>query len=458
MLCVAALVSASAADRDLLGRAPNIVFILSDDQRADTIAALGNRHIRTPNLDRLVNNGFTFTHAFTMGSAVPAVCVPSRAMLMTGRSLYRALTPVTSNTIPGRAALWPEEFRKAGYTTAGIGKWHNDRASYARCFSAGGPIFFGGMSDHNKVPVYDYDPGGRYPTNKRRIASVHSSELFANAAVSFIRTQSVTRPFLLYVAFTAPHDPRTPPADFARLYDPDRIPLPKNFRPQHPFDNGEMEVRDEKLLPHPRTKEEVRKEIAAYYAMITHMDHQIGRILTALEAGGKRSNTIIVFAGDNGLALGSHGLLGKQNLYDHSLRVPLVFSGASIPRGRHSDALCYLYDVFPTLCDLAGLGVPPVVEGRSLAPLLRSATAPRRAEIFAAYGEVQRMVRDERWKLIYYPQSDRAQLFDIKNDPGETRDLASGGHRGKISELRARLRALQEYYDDPWLVPVTPSR
>lgn len=179
-----------------MGRPPNVAFLLSDDQRADTIGALGNRHIRTPNLDRLVNRGFTFTHAFNMGSAVPAVCVPSRAMLLTGRSLYRSLAPITNNVIPRRAALWPEEFRKAGYATAGIGKWHNDRASYARCFTAGGPIFFGGMSsNHNKLPVYNYDPSGRYSTNQQRVASVNASELFANAAISFIRTQSTTNHF-----------------------------------------------------------------------------------------------------------------------------------------------------------------------------------------------------------------------------------------------------------------------
>jgi len=442
-----------------LGRPPNVAFLLSDDQRADTIGALGNRHIRTPNLDRLVNRGFTFTHAFNMGSAVPAVCVPSRAMLLTGRSLYRSLAPITNNVIPRRAALWPEEFRKAGYATAGIGKWHNDRASYARCFTAGGPIFFGGMSsNHNKLPVYNYDPSGRYSTNQQRVASVNASELFANAAISFIRTQSTTKPFLLYVAFTSPHDPRTPPADFAALYDPAKIPLPKNFRPQHPFDNGEMEVRDEKLIPWPRTEEAVRKEIAAYYAMITHLDHQIGRIITALDDTGKRGNTIIVFAGDNGLALGSHGLLGKQNLYDHSVRVPLVFNGPGAPRGRSSDALCYLYDVFPTVCGLSGVVVPQTVEGRGLVPLMHGGGASEREEIFGAYGDVQRMVRTERWKLIHYPHVDRTQLFDLKSDPDELRDLSSQSKQARrVAELRLRLRALQEYYDDPMLAPATNS-
>lgn len=436
------------------------MFLLSDDQRVDTIRALGNRHIKTPNLDRLVHDGFTFTHAFCMGSTVPAVCVPSRAMLFTGRSLYRSLAPVTSGNIPLRAALWPEEFRKAGYATVGIGKWHNDRDSYARSFSAGGPIFFGGMSDHNKVPVFDYDTSGRYPTNKQRIAHVNSSELFANAAISFIRTQSTMKPFLLYVGFTSPHDPRTPPADFAALYDAEKLPLPKNFLPQHRFDNGEMEVRDETLLPWPRKEEAVRKEIAAYYAMITHLDHQVGRILDALDATGKRGNTIVVFASDHGLALGSHGLLGKQNLYDHSVRAPLLFNGPGIPRGRRSDALCYLYDVFPTLCALGGLNVPNTVEGEDLTLLMHDTGARVREEIFGAYGNVQRMVRTDRWKVIYYPHNDRTQFFDLRDDPHETRDLAAQpGHARRIVSLRTRLAELQEYFDDPLLAPAqSPAR
>ena len=314
------------------------------------------------------------------------------------------------------------------------------------------------MSDHNKVPVYDFDPRGQYPTNKQRVAHVNSSELFANAAVSFIRTQSTTKPFLLYVAFTSPHDPRTPPADFAALHAAAKVPFPRNFLPKHPFNNGEMDVRDEKLLPSPRTKEAVRKEIAAYYAMISHLDHQVGRILDALDNTGKTANTIVVFASDHGLALGSHGLLGKQNLYDHSIRAPLVFRGPGVLQGGRSDALCYLYDVFPTLCSLAGLTVPETVEGKNLARLMHDGDASLRDEVFGAYGDVQRMIRTERWKLIYYPKIERTQLFDLQNDPHETRDLASQPrHTRTVAGLRNRLTQLQDYHDDPLLAPAKPS-
>jgi arylsulfatase A-like enzyme len=440
--------SASAASRDLLGRVPNVVFILSDDQRPDTIRALGNKHIRTPNLDRLVYDGFTFTHAFCMGSTVGAVCVPSRAMILTGRSLYRSTIGTNAARIPPQAALWPEEFRNAGYETIGIGKWHNDRASFARCFTAGGPIFFGGMSDQNNVPVQSFDPTGQYPTNRQRITNMFSSDLFANAAIQSIHQQT-TKPFLLYLSFTVPHDPRTPPLQFAKLYDPSQILLPKNYLPQHPFDNGQLKGRDEELLPWPRTEDAVRKEIAAYYAMITHMDQQIGRVVAALKDTGKAHNTIIVFASDHGLALGSHGLLGKQNMYDHSVRAPLIFAGPGVPQGR-SDALCYLYDVFPTLCELAGLSIPPTVEGTSLGKIMHRRAESVRDEIFGAYRDVQRMVRTDRWKLIHYPKIDRTQLFDLQVDPHELRDLSDNRrHADTVAQLRARLTFLQRQFDDP---------
>jgi len=370
-------------------------------------------------------------------------------MMMTGRPLFRATTAPTSGSIPTNASTLPETMRRAGYSTIGIGKWHNDRAAFARGFSGGGPIFFGGMHDHSRMPVYDFDPSGSYPKTNERIAKVFSTELFADAAVKFLR-QEQTKPFLLYVAFTAPHDPRMAPKEFTDRYRPEKISLPKNFLPEHPFDNGELKIRDEQLLPWPRTPEAVRREIAAYYAMITHLDVQIGRILDALEASGRARNTLIVFAGDNGLAVGKHGLLGKQNLYEHSVRVPLVFSGPGIPKGKKSDALCYLFDIFPTAAAFAGVPLPDGVEGRNLLPVMLRQQERVRDEVFGVYGQVQRMVRMERWKLIWYPRSDKTQLFDLRSDPDELRDVSNKPqHAARITELRSRLAAWMKSSGDP---------
>ncbi len=442
-LCTLALLllagpAVRAADR------PNVLFLFSDDQRFDTIHALGNDEIRTPHLDGLVKNGFTFTHAFCMGSTVPAVCAPSRSMLMTGRTLFRS--PIT---IPKDLPIWPEVMAQAGYATFATGKWHNGPAAFNRGFAAGGDIFFGGMNDHRKMPVHDYDPAGKYDKQHQHFGAKFSSELFADQAIRFLRNHKGEQPFFLYAAFTAPHDPRTPPQEYADRYDPAKITLPKSFLPQHPFNNGELTVRDEQLLPWPHTPEAVKKEIAAYYAMIEHLDAQVGRILDALAASGKAKDTIVIFSSDHGLAVGRHGLLGKQNLYDHSMRPPLIFAGPGIPAGKKSDALCYLLDIFPTVAELAGVKAPATVEGLSLAPIMTGKQAVVRDSIFCAYRDVQRMVRTDRWKLIRYPQINKSQLFDMANDPDELHDLAGDGkHAERERELTALLRDWQKKLDD----------
>jgi arylsulfatase A-like enzyme len=344
--------------------------------------------------------------------------------------------------------MFPEVLRRAGYTTFGVGKWHNGPPLYARCFSSGENIFFGGMSDHLKVPVNDFDPTGQYPASGRRVGAKFSSEMFADSAIGFLRRQPRETPFCAYVAFTAPHDPRMAPRDFADLYPPDKIALPKNYMPMHPFDNGEMKVRDEMLAPHPRTPQVVREHIAAYYAMITHLDHHMGRVLEALSAAGHAENTIVIFAADNGLAVGQHGLFGKQNLYDHSMRVPLVIGGPGLPRGQRADSLCYLLDLFPTLCQLTGQPVPATVEGRSLMPVLRDPKARVRDSVFFAYRHFQRAVRTERWKLIKYNVGGQqtTQLFDIQNDPLELRNLADDAAR--VREMTALLKKWMRETDD----------
>jgi arylsulfatase A-like enzyme len=424
---------------------PNIVFLVSDDQNADTIAALGNPHIRTPNLDRLVENGFAFTRAYCLGSTVPAVCVPSRAMFLTGRTLFR----VNNNIAAGHVML-PQALSAAGYATFGTGKWHNGAASYARAFAGGGPVFFGGMSDQFRVSVQDFDPAGKYEKARAKIGGAFSSELFADAAVRFLRNHTGDKPFFLYVSFTAPHDPRTPPGKYAGMYDPAKLPLPAAFTPQHPFDNGEMKVRDELLAPHPRTPEVVRRHTADYYGMISHLDEQVGRIVAALEQTGKSKNTVIVFFSDHGLALGRHGLFGKQNLYDHSMRAPLIFAGPGVPRGGKSDALCRLSDIYPTVCDLAGVPIPATVEGKSLAGLIAGKATSHCEAIFTAYRDVQRAVRTDRWKLIHYPKIGRTQLFDLAADPEELKDLsAEAALADTLKSMMERLRRMQAEFGDP---------
>ncbi|MGC4049262.1 MAG: sulfatase-like hydrolase/transferase [Paludibaculum sp.] len=435
---------AAAALRAAPSRPPNIVVLYSDDQRFNTIGALGNKDIRTPNIDRLVGRGVAFERAHIMGGTGGAVCVASRAMLLTGQTLFRATSNMDS-TPPPPVMLMGEHFGKAGFSTYGIGKWHNAKGRFNQCFQNGAAIFFGGMADHLKTPIQDYDPAGRYGKDRERLSQRFSSEMFADEAIRFLQSADRSKPFFLYTAFTAPHDPRMAPEAFRNLYSADRLKPPENFLPQHPFDNGELQVRDELLAGFPRQKSEVTRHLADYYAMITHLDHHIGRILDTLQATGLERDTIVVFAGDNGLALGQHGLMGKQSLYDHSVRVPLILAGPGCASNQRRHELCYNLDIFPTLCDLTGTKAPAGVEGMSL---LRG----RRESVFFAYRHFQRGVRTDEWKLILYMVEGKstAQLFHMKSDPWEMRNLIdTPKHAGKAAELRALLKDWMRKTGDP---------
>jgi arylsulfatase A-like enzyme len=434
----------------LLRAAPkNVLFIFSDDQRADTIGALGNPHIETPNLDKLVQCGTAFTRAYCMGGLQGAVCVPSRAMLMTGRSLWRIQEQLKDQR------TWPEQFTTAGYATFITGKWHNGRESLLRVFPTGRAIFLGGMGDPFTLPLQDITPE-RTLTKHISTAGKHAVEEIADAAIGFLEQRPKDKPFLLYVPMEAPHDPRTAPPEYHAKYKGKLPPLPPDFLPQHPFDNGEMTVRDEKLAPWPRTPENIRSQLADYYALITFMDSQIGRILAALEKSGAAKDTIIVFASDQGLALGSHGLMGKQNLYESGMRVPLIFSGEGIPAGQRRDSLCYLTDVYATLGELAGVEPPAGSEGRSLKKVISGEAKEHRKHILTGYRHVQRAVTDGRWKLIRYPQVNVMQLFDLQADPHEMADLsAKSEHQIKVQEMLAALALEQAAHGDKLPLEVT---
>lgn len=410
---------------DAVEKKPNIIFLLADDQTRNTINALGNSQVATPNLDQLVADGTFFKNAYIMGAMNGAVCAPSRAMLMTGRALFN-IDP-TGNTIDTAHTTLPRTLGNAGYHTFHIGKWHNGKNAFIRSFDDGSKIFFGGMHRQYQVPTYEFDKGEDYSKERLNTPSdKHSSELYADAGVAFLDTYDSEKPFFMYLAFQAPHDPREMPQEYLDRYNPDSITLPENFKEVHPFDNGELDIRDEWLAGYPRTKQEVKANIAAYYAMITHLDAQIGRVLNKLEEKGLSENTIIVFAGDNGLAVGQHGLMGKQNLYEHSINVPLLFKGPGIPKGKTTDCFAYLFDIYPTLCDLTETSIPETVEGQSLKPVLKDTVQQVRDGMFFAYKNFQRAVRNDRYKLIKYNVKDAivTQLFDLKNDPFETTNLA----------------------------------
>jgi arylsulfatase A-like enzyme len=399
---------------------PNVLFLFTDDQRADTIHALGNASIRTPNLDRLAETGFVFRNAYCLGGNVPAVCLPSRTMLISGRSLFH-LKGATAD-----ASSLPRSFNDAGYLTYHHGK----RGNTPQAIQA------------------NYQINKYLKNDQQERSSGYPGKEIADEAIAFLGDRPRDKPFFMYLAFANPHDPRVVNREYRDRYDEPSMPLPKNYRPFHPFNNGELLIRDEQLAPWPRTPEVVREHLTDYYGVITYLDMQIGRILQALKDQRVYDDTIIVFSSDHGLAVGSHGLFGKQNIYEDGMKVPLIVAGPGIPRGR-SDAFAYLFDVYPTLCGLAGLPEPSGIDGKSLAPVIRGQSRGVRDAVFLAYRDVQRSIRLGDWKLIRYPQINRSQLFNLKDDPSEINDLADDPrHADRVKELTAALADEQKAYDD----------
>jgi arylsulfatase A-like enzyme len=440
---------------------PNVLFVIADDHRHDALGVSGHPVVRTPALDALAARGTRFARAYHMGSLIAAVCSPARAALLTGRNPVAAsAAPVASSdpgctvSLPPTAVTLPELFRRDGYETFITGKWHNDTAALHRSFSQGHRIFLGGMSEHTRVPLRDYSPSGDY-TGAPHFEKGFSTELFCESAIGFIDRQRAGSPFFLYLALTSPHDPRTPPAPFAGDYPAGQLPLPANFLPEHPFDNGEMIIRDETLAAKPLAPAVARQHLADYYGMIAHQDAQLARVFAALRQAGLEANTIVVYVSDHGLALGSHGLLGKQNLYEPSIRVPLLLSGPGVPAGCVSQNLAYSFDLYATLAGLAGIATPAGLDSRPLLAAGGQPCATGRDEHFALYKDCQRMASDGRWKLIRYRvgTTERLQLFDLERDSDERNDLSGeSAHQETIGRLLASLSKWQRNVGDRWML------
>lgn len=410
---------------------PNILVIFTDDQRADTIASLGNPVIQTPNIDRLVHRGLSFNRAYMQGGRQAATCIPSRAMLLSGQNLFHSDIQLL------RDATWPEAFGKAGYTTFMSGKWHNKAPSLARIFPNARSVLVGGMTNPMRANLSDVADG---KVGESKPAGQHAIAEATDQMIRFLKEHK-EGPFFAYLPYDGPHDPHIVPDDFPIHYDPAKIPLPPSFLAQHPWDNGTMPVRDEFLLPWPRTPENVRGLLAEYWRYITYIDVQIGRLLDALDASPFAKNTIVVFTSDSGVARGSHGLIGKQNVYEYdSVRVPLIIAGPGIPADKRTEAMCYLFDVLPTLGSLCGVESPNKSDGADFSATLADPSKPARDHLVFAYKDLQLGYTDGRWKLIRYPHVDRTQLFDLQNDPHEAVNLVDDpAQKTRIAELSAAL-------------------
>jgi choline-sulfatase len=408
-------------------RRPNFLIVITDDQSPVSLRAYGNAVCQTPHIDRLAREGMVLDDVHHMGSWSGAVCTPSRTMLMTGRTVWR----IPGATGPGlvqppdfrqRAAeqCLPAVFNRAGYDTFRTCKVGN---SYDE------------SNEQFRV---------RREATRREGTAAGGSEWHADQAIEFLDERSAAGdvdPFLLYLGFSHPHDPRYALPELAAKYgasndgppvepNPQAPPLPVNYLPAHPFPHGHPGLRDEEQVDGVLTRRDeatVRNELGRQYACIENIDIQIGRVLAKLEQLGQLDDTYIVFTSDHGIALGSHGLMGKQNLYEHSWRVPLIVRGPGIPAGSRASGYVYLLDLLPTLCDLAGVDTPEAVEGLSFRPVLEGRRQQIRDVLYGVYcGGTKpgmRAVKSDGWKLIEYDVLDGAvretQLFNLAENPNE---------------------------------------
>ncbi len=440
--------SLRAADR------PNIIFLFADDQRADTIGAHGNPYIQTPNLDRLASDGFSFRRNYCAGSFSGAVCVASRSMLMTGKH-WMNLPKEKPQANWGDSVTLPSLLTAEGdYTSFMIGKWHNGQSTLDQSFSNGRSIYMGGMENHADFQVQDLEAG---QLSEKRDAGAFSSTAFANDAIEFIEGAESEKPFFLYVAFMAPHDPRNPPEKYREIYYQNRPPLPENFLPEHPFQNAPQATsgRDEGLAPWPRTRDVVSDQLCEYYGLVTHLDEQVGRILKALEGSPHAENTIVIYTADHGLAMGSHGLLGKQNVYEQSMMCPLILRGPGVPAGESSDAFTYIHDLYATVCDFAGVETGDKVDAQTLRPLMNGEVDSIRDSVFLPFQNNQRAVQDGRWKLHVYPQINHQLLFDLSSDPHEMNNLAENPeYASEMARMTELLETWRGDLGDPYPLSV----
>lgn len=452
---------------------PNFLFIVVDDQSPFALKAYNPASVLdTPHIDRLAKEGMVFDAAYHMGSWSGAVCLPSRTMIMTGRTVWHIPgSPVgkkDSNLVPPDAPdhSIPAVFNKAGYATMRTCKTGNSYAPANKLFTV----------LHEAMKRGDTDETGSAWHADRVLDYLNDRE-----------KQKTAAPFFIFFGFSHPHDTRDGKPELLKKYgavnhtDKDKLPpandnqppLPVNYLPKHPFPIGHPNLRDEVAVSgvwEKRDERTIRNEIGRECACAENIDTQIGRVLNKLEATGELKNTYVVYVADHGMAVGRHGLQGKQNLYEHTWRVPCLVKGPGIRAGGRAPGNVYLLDLLPTLCDLAGIAPPKTAEGISFKPVLEGKQERVRDVLYGVYSggtkPGQRAVRKGDWKLIKYDALDgkvrETQLFNLaknpheylaehkRNDPLETNLADEPKYADRRKELEGLLLKEMQRLDDPY--------
>lgn len=467
---------------------PNIILIITDQQRMDTIQALGNSHMETPNLDRLVREGVSFSNCHITAPS----CVPSRASLFKG--YYPHTTGVFKNGDSWRHS-WVEDLAAAGYSCINIGKMHTypldtpagfheryvvenkdrflidrfyfdewDKACHARGLVKQQRELYRQRSDYReRMGAFEWE----LPED------MHSDCFVGDLAKWWIGTKPVPQgPLFLQIGFPGPHPPFDPIPRYAESYLKKDLPLPQldeeDLNNQPPAFKG-MRVHNQEVdhdsvvhLPEP-TREQLHRQRAYYYANVTMIDEKIGEIMDALEARGYLENSVVVFMSDHGEMLNDHGHIQKWTAYDEVTRVPaIVWAPGRFQGDRTIDGLCQHMDLGPTLLDLAEVPYPDSMEARSLLPALQGEAWSPRPYVFAEHcrdgnlteTEFMTMIRSEDWKLVHFLDEPYGQLFDLKNDPREMRNLwdepSAATRKSQLLHALQEWRIRSSYHTTDW--------
>lgn len=467
----AILIVGCAPKKNKTQKKPNFLFVLVDDQSPFDLQTYDpNSILQTPTIDKLAKQGVVFESARHMGSMNGAVCTPSRHMIMTGRTLWHL--PKSAGY---RESLAPDSleqqsiaavFNRAGYKTMRTCKKGNSYAAANKQFTI----------------VHD--------ATKRGGTEESGSAWHAEQVLNYLsdREQAQEKdPFFIYFGFSHPHDIRDGTPELLEKYgatnhtdqnslppaNPKQPPLPENYLNAHPFFHGHPQLRDEERVSgvwKNRDEQTVRNELGREYACSENIDIQLNKVLAKLEASGELDNTYIIYTSDHGMSIGRHGLMGKQNLYEHTWRVPFIVKGPGLEAGKRVKGNIYLLDVLPTLCELAGIDAPETVEGISFVPVLKGEKEVVRDVMYGVYAggtkPGMRTVKKGDWKLIKYDVMDGAiretQLFNLAENPNEYLpehhkseemliNLANNPkYSAQLKEMEALLLEQMVFHDDPY--------
>ncbi len=413
---------------------PNVVLILSDDHNYNALGCSGNEAIRTPNLDRLASEGVYFDRCFTPNP----ICSPARACIYTGQDSWNSSVIFNGKPIPEGMPTLPHLLADAGYETCFVGKWHNDGKPWTRGYTTGKRCWAGGKFDHFELAL---TPFGSDDPEDRKTAEAYSTTVFTDDGVEYL-LEDHDKPFLLVLPYTVGHDVFKAPPGYEGKYDPAKVPLPANFMPEPPFRQFTPTIRDETVLTFPRTEAELREATAEYYAMFEHLDANVGRLLNALEKNQLADNTLVIFCSAKGMSMGSHGIIGKQTMYEEGIRTSLIVRHPNLKAATHRNSnLVTTTDLLPTICEAAGVEIPDVVDGKSLLGLY-DGSREGREKIFCSYHDprrstITRAIRTVSHKLIQHLVTGERQLFDLEKDPYELDNLVD---KPEFEPLATRLQ------------------